>query len=899
MSAVRKLNIVDIENGLEELANKKLSPLEYGKELIALFGSAATLKRLGTSKANTSDFENGLLWREKLHYVPCYPGELNSIIDAVKKSDRTLKAKVRLVVVNDGSHILVYDRKYDELTDSTIDTIKDEPQLFLPLAGQEGFRRKEESEVDIKATGKLAKVYDALIERNPEWLEGDKRHDLNHFMTQIIFCLFAEDTGIFPKDILTKALKNRAGNEGEHANQVLTEIFSVLDLNGSNRRALPSWLAEFPYVNGGLFSGETLIPVFTSKAYRYLLEAASLDWKHINPDILGSSIQAIVDKSMRGNLGMHYTSVPNILKTIEPLFLNELRDELLKARHSKKQINAFLERLSKIVIFDPACGSGNFLVIAYRELRKLELQALDALRDLDGGASLAFGFNSVISLSNFYGIEYADFAAETARLALWIAEYQQNARFRTAFGTEIPALPLRDSGNIYCGNALRVDWSEYVKVDNDELVFIVGNPPYLGTKNQSPTQKEDMKLTLASKIKKYKSLDYVCAWFVKATEFIFDREFRFAFVATSSICQGAQASTLWPWIYQNRGVINFAHLPFKWRNNAASNAGVTCIVIGIWNKDEVGKSLIFPDGTEKNVNKINSYLLPMDEVAIKQSSKRIDSLPSLLRGSSPTDDGNLILTEEEKSKLISLYPELENYIFGLIGSNEVIKNTRRYVLYLKMAPKYILELPEIKRRLTAVKEFRLLSPKSKTKEQAYEPQLFGEDYHKESVNTLVIPVRSSENRPYLTPNLYNNGEIITNLAFALYDAELWHFSIVSSRLHVIWIDTVCGKLETRRTYSNTLGWNIFPVPCLTQEQIEALNNSARKILLARENSYPKTIAELYAKDSMPDDLKKAHHENDVLLESYYKNVPFEDDEERLTYLFNLYSKTQKESHNEQ
>lgn len=356
MSAVKKLNIVDIENGLEELANRNLSPAEYGKELIALFSSSATLKRLGTSKANTSEFENGLLWREKIHYVPCALGQLNATIDAVKKSDKTLKAKVRLVVVNDGSHILVYDRKYDELTDCTIDKIKDEPQLFLPLAGQEGFRREVESEVDIKATGKLAKVYDALIERNPEWLEGDKRHALNHFMTQIIFCLFAEDTGIFPKDIFTKALKNRAGSDGEHATQVITEIFGVLDLDEPHRKDIAPWLAEFPYVNGGLFSGEALVPVFTSKAYRYLLETAALDWKHINPDILGSSIQAIVDPTMRGNLGMHYTSVPNILKTLEPLFLNELRDELLKARHSKKQINAFLERLSKIVVFDPACG---------------------------------------------------------------------------------------------------------------------------------------------------------------------------------------------------------------------------------------------------------------------------------------------------------------------------------------------------------------------------------------------------------------------------------------------------------------------------------------------------------------------------------------------------------------
>ena len=622
MSAVKKLNIVDIENGLEELANRNLSPAEYGKDLIALFSSAATLKRLGTNKTNTSDFEDGLLWREKLHYVPCSPGQLNSTIDAVKKSDKTLKAKVRLVVVNDGSHILVYDRKYDELTDCTIDKIKDEPQLFLPLAGQEGFRREVESEVDIKATGKLAKVYDALIERNPEWLEGDKRHALNHFMTQIIFCLFAEDTGIFEvKDIFTKALKNRAGSDGEQATQVITEIFSVLDVKESNRTAIATWLTEFPYVNGGLFSDEVLVPEFTPKAYRYLLEAASLDWKHINPDILGSSIQAIVDPTMRGNLGMHYTSVPNILKTLEPLFLDELRNELLKARHSPKHINAFLERLSKVVVFDPACGSGNFLVIAYRELRKLELQALDALRDLQGGASLGFGFSSVISLSNFYGIEYADFAAETAKLALWIAEYQQNSRFRAAFGAEIPALPLRDSGNILCANSLRIDWLEFCKPTGEEKVYLASNPPYLGATWMSKEQKSDVKSVCSKYTKQFKTLDYVCCWFLKGAEYCSAVDAALAFVSTNTVIQGSHVPILWPIIFEKGIEISFAYTSFKWRNNASHNAGVTCVIIGLSEKCERKKYLFNKDGEKLIANNINGYLLDFENIFVYKTSK--------------------------------------------------------------------------------------------------------------------------------------------------------------------------------------------------------------------------------------------------------------------------------------
>jgi hypothetical protein len=521
MSAVKKMNIVDIENGLEELTALNLSPVEYGKALVTLFGSTTTLKRLGTNKANTSEFDNGLLWRDKLHYVPCPPGKINQTLEDAKAADKTLKGKVRLVIVNDGSHILVFDRKYNELTDCTVDTIKDEPQLFLPLVGLEGFRREVENDVDIKATGKLAKLYDALIERNPEWLIGDKRHSLNHFMTQIIFCLFAEDTGIFPKEIFTKALKNRAGVDGEQTTKVIMDIFSVLDVDDTKREDTAPWLSEskFPYVNGGLFSGVALVPEFTAKAHRYLIETASLDWKNINPDILGSSIQAIVDPAMRGNLGMHYTSVPNILKTLEPLFLNELRDELFNARHAKKLINAFLERLSKIVVFDPACGSGNFLVIAYRELRKLELQALDALRDLDGGASLAFGFSSVILLSNFYGIEYADFAAETAKLALWIAEYQQNSRFIAAFSTDIPSLPLRKSGNIKCENALRTDWIKFCSPLPGSEIFIVSNPPYLGAREMTKTQKNDMECVFKGVLKGFNNLDYVSAWFLKGCQY--------------------------------------------------------------------------------------------------------------------------------------------------------------------------------------------------------------------------------------------------------------------------------------------------------------------------------------------------------------------------------------------
>jgi hypothetical protein len=895
MSASKKMNIVDIENGLEEIAKKQFTPKEYGKELILLFSSPNTLKRISTNKANEPEFENGILWREKLHYAPCDPGDINQTLEKLQNSTKSVKAKVRLLIVNDGSHILVYDRKYEELTDCPIHSIKNEPQLFLCLTGQEGFRREEENDVDIKATGKLAKLYDELVKENPDWLEGEQRHSLNHFMTQIIFCLFAEDTDIFSKNILTKTLKNRAGIDGNEATAVLVDIFNFLDVADEKRSNNSAWLLDFPYVNGGLFSGEAKVPLFTPTSYRYLIEAASLDWKHINPDILGSSIQAIVDPKLRSNLGMHYTSVPNILKTLEPLFLNDLRDNLFEARHSKKRLNEFLKRLSKIVVFDPACGSGNFLVIAYRELRKLELQTMDALRDLSEGASMAFGFTSVISLSNFYGIEYADFAAETAKLALWIAEYQQNSRFSAAFGTDIPALPLRDSGNIECENALLLDWEKILPPIKNHECYLVGNPPYLGSKNQSKSQKLDMEYVCKNKISKYKSLDYVCAWFIKASELINETDASFSFVATNSICQGSHVPTLWPFI-RNLGLeIVYAYQPFKWKNNAASNAGVTCVIVGVAKENPKRIKKLFSEESYISADQINGYLLPMKDILIKQSSKRNDGIPSLLRGSSPTDSGNLILSHQEAEELLERNPSIKPFLKRLIGSNELINNERRYVLYLKDASVEQLILPEIKCRLDAVEAFREKSPKEKTRLQAKTPHLFGEDYHHDSIQTMVIPVRSSENRPYMTPDIFHGGEVVTNLAFALYDSELWHLSIICCRMHLIWVDTVCGKLETRRTYSNTLGWNIFPMPPLSKEKKDQLNAAARSILLTRENHFPCTIADLYSPSKMPNDLRQAHEENDALIESFYREKKFIDDNERLNHLFELYVDTTKGS----
>lgn len=888
MSAVYKLNIVDIENGLEELANRKLTPEKYGNELVQLFGTATTLKRLGTSKASTSDFNNGILWREKIHYVPCVPGSLDKTLEDVKKSDKTLKAKVRLIVINDGSHILIFDRKYDELTNSTVNAIKDEPHLFLPLTGQEGFRREEENGVDIKATGKLAKLYDALIANNTDWLEDDKRHILNHFMTQIIFCLFAEDTGIFSKDIFTKALKNRSGVEGLHATQVVTDIFNVLDVKEGDRKGAPSWLNDFPYVNGGLFSGEAIIPVFTPKAYRYLLEAAALDWKHINPDILGSSIQAVVDPSLRSNLGMHYTSVPNILKTIEPLFLNDLREELFKARHSSKQINAFLGRLSKIVVFDPACGSGNFLVIAYRELRKLELQALDALRDLEGGASLAFGFSSVISLSNFYGIEYADFAAETAKLALWIAEYQQNARFVAAFGSDIPTLPLKESGNITCDNSLRLNWNEFCSVEDSREVHIVSNPPYLGARDMNKEQKEDMKWVFHRVLDGYNNLDYVSAWFWKCRQYCEVKNRDFALVSTKTLVQGIHIGKLWKYLLNGNMEISFAYRSFEWTNNAAAKAGVTCVIVGMRNVINKPK-LLFDGDSVKEAANINAYLLDMKNYFVTDEQKPINSMPPIFFGNMPNDGGSLLLSEPEKEYILKMEPKAERFVRQILGSLELINNIKRYCIWIEDDQvEEAMSIALIADRVQQCRLNRQKSTRQATNKLALYPHKFGEIRQIPCETLIAIPSISSSNRDYLPVDILTKGEIISNKNFGLADGELWMLAIIASKLFMLWVATVCVRLRNDFSLSNTLGWNTFPMPDLNQEQKLRLSETARKILLAREQHFPMSIAELYDRKGMPEELRDAHEENDKLIESYYEAGSFDTDSERLENLFERY-----------
>lgn len=508
------MNAVEIEEAVGEPIQKPYEPDAFIKGFMAAYGaSASTIARINNSEGNTSDLPGGMLWRKWIHFQPASAGAISDVLDTIQSSRKTAQGKVRYAVSTDGDQFAAQDLKSGEVLFCPLSKLDDKFGFFLPIAGIDRYEVADENPVDIKATGKLAKLYDALIAQNPAWATDAGRHAMNQFMTRVIFCLFAENTGIFPDNVFSETLATRCSAHPENIASTLETIFEAMNLHAKDegRSGLPTWACAFPYVNGGLFAGSLKAPEFEWMAWRYLRDAAKLDWKEINPDIFGSMIQSIVKTDERGELGMHYTSVPNILKVLNPLFLDDLREEVEVGWDSKAKLQAVLKRLMKIRVFDPACGSGNFLVIAYREMRKIEIRVLKRLQKMTGEMA---GLWSHVELKNFYGIEIEDFAAETAKLALWIAQHQMNKRFEGEFGRVPVELPLRDGGKIICQNALRVDWRNFCpSLEDDQVItYIAGNPSYLGAKKRSNDQSEDMILCGMSDIM---IVDYVGAWFVK------------------------------------------------------------------------------------------------------------------------------------------------------------------------------------------------------------------------------------------------------------------------------------------------------------------------------------------------------------------------------------------------
>ncbi len=914
------MNAVEIEEAISALAERPFEAEEFPYAFLEAFGNKeTTLKRLRKGESNRSDI-GGVLQTNNIHIATCKAGEVTQTLAALKASPATGRAKARFVLATDGDLFEAEDLTTDDGPISC--AYADFPNhfgLFLPLAGITTVRQVRESSFDIRATSRLNRLYVELLKDNSEWGTAQRRHDMNHFMARLIFCFFAEDTEIFDGGgAFTSTIEKMSARDSSNTHEVISELFRAMNTKVVERAdaGIPRWAYGFPYVNGGLFSGSADVPRFSRIARSYLLHIGGLDWKKINPDIFGSMIQAVADDDERGALGMHYTSVPNILKVLNPLFLDGLRQQLEEAADNARMLLNLRKRMSKIRVFDPACGSGNFLVIAYKEMRSIEAE-INRRRDEDDR-------RTEIPLTNFRGIELRDFPAEIARLALIIAEYQCDVLYRGQKEALRDFLPLDAFNWITCGNALRLDWLSIcpptgtgVKHHADDLfhtplnqaqidfeneggeTYICGNPPYLGSKWQSDEQKSDLGAIFDGRIKNWKSLDYVAGWFMKAADYGTRTDAAAAFVSTNSICQGQQVSILWPLIFATGHEIAFAHTSFKWANLASHKAGVTVVIVGISN--HVGQtrrlySEIYNAGTSlKTVENINAYLVPAPNMEVQPRATTPDDRSPMQFGNHPYYASDLIFSIEDAVRLAQDSPDAKKFIRPFYGSTEFISNSPRACLWIKDSEAAeAAQIPNIAARIEKVRVSRLAAVKDASAQKlAATPHRFREQLTSKK-HSLIVPRISSENRPYLPIGLLEPQCIIQEKAFALFDAPLWNMALIASRLHLVWIGTVCARMRTDFSYSNTLGWNTFPVPTLTEKNKADLTRGAEDILLAREVHFPASLSDLYeVKDGvskMPDDLRAAHDRNDEVLERIYIGRRFRNDTERLEKLFDLYTR---------
>lgn len=905
------MNAVEIEEAVSELAGRPFDPFEFPYAFLTAFGNKdTTIKRLRTGNTNASDIPGGVLQRNHIHITACPHGMVRKTIVALRESPKTTSAKARFVLATDGVSLEAEDLVSGEPIACAYSDFAKHFGFFLPLAGISTVKEIKDNPFDVKATGKLNKLYVQLLKDNPDWATEAKRPALNQFITRLIFCFFAEDTGIFMPKQFTKTVEQMSDGQSGNTHEVLCELFRAMDLKPEDRAAagIKSWADRFPYVNGGMFAGGAECPKFSKIARSYLLTVGNLEWDKINPDIFGSMIQAVADDAERGDLGMHYTSVPNILKVLNPLFLDDLRDHLKSADDNVRKLRNLRKRLSIIRVFDPACGSGNFLVIAYKEMRAIEHEIVKRTGDEP---------KSWIKLDNFFGIEIKSFAVEIARLALLIAEFQCDVLYISQQEARAMVLPLHRTGQIVAGNALKLDWLKVCPPESKVLVeehdlggatgrlaleenglsetepetYVCGNPPYYGSRVQNREHKDDLRELCGKAIPKWKSLDYVAGWFLKAVSFCHSGAVSFAFVSTSSLCEGLQVPVLWPHILIDNLEIFFAHRPFMWSNLAAKNAGVAVVIVGLAKKDVKRAKAIFSEDTRRAAVNINPYLLAANTVYVDVSPKPICQQTAMVMGSMPRDGGNLILSPQQARELVQKYPDLKQVIRKYVGSDELINGNYRRCLWIPDdLAQEVRKVPEIAARLEQVSEMRRNSPLESTVEFADRPHRFV--YLAGAAKSRIIATAgvSSEHRPYLPVDLLEAEAVGSNLLFAMYDPPLWNFSLISSRLHLVWIATVCGKLETRYRYSNTLGWNTFPVPSLTDQNKNDLEHSSKNILLAREAFFPSTLADLYEPEGMPKELREAHDANDEIVERIYVGRRFRNDTERLETLFGLYSK---------
>ncbi|MDW3115304.1 DNA methyltransferase [Vibrio sp. 1727] len=892
------MNSVQIEENVKSLV-KQVSSQEISKdafiyELLLAYGHRkSVVSRVKSGERNLAKSTGEVILKRHLYFKPC-TSNLFAEIDALKNSKTVATNKIRFVVVTDFSQLIAIDTKTQDTLDIELGQLAKHFDFFLPWAGMEKMVYRGENPADVKAAEKMADFFDHIKATNyPVNATREQLHEMVVFLNRLLFCFFAEDTKIFSENQFTNLLNQHTQEDGSDLVGVFERLFDVLNTPAHQRNDLPKYLNDFPYVNGGLFKKQIKVPTFDAKARRMLLDSGSLDWSDINPDIFGSMIQGVADPETRSKMGMHYTSVSNIMKVIEPLFLNDLYEEFDKCNDNINKLKKLQVRLSRIKFFDPACGSGNFLIITYKEIRELEIEILKRIRELEGESDsgmmgLFDESHSAIRLDQFYGIELDDFAHEMAILSLWLVEHQMNMVFETEFGYTAPTLPLKQSGRIVAGNAARISWESVCPACDSDEVYILGNPPYLGTRNQNTEQKEDIDAVFGS-FKKRRKLDYISIWFMKASNYIKNNKLSScAFVSTNSICQGEQVPILWPLLLDGLR-IRFAYKSFKWKNNARDNAGVTVVIVSLCGV-ESNKTQLFDDSIISTPKNINPFLLDAPTLFIEARTKPISNVPKMVRGNYTGCCNALILSKDEYLSLVKEYPEAKVLLRRMIGSSELINGTERYCLWIHDSSlDEAKAIPPINSRIEETKLERANSSDKGQQKISSQGHQFRE-FHSTKESSIVVPVVSSERRKYLPCGFISSEEIVPNSAQVIYEAPAWVFSILMSEYHILWVKLLSGKLENRIRYSSSLCWNTFPIPDLSEIDKERLENSAYAILEAREDYPELSLAELYDPDKMPSSLVKAHEANDRLVSSIYSSKEFTNDESKLKILLEQYGK---------
>tara|TARA_B110000027_G_C16119533_1_gene302048 strand:+ start:305 stop:2953 length:2649 start_codon:yes stop_codon:yes gene_type:complete len=877
----------EIEKALKNLTTH-ITPESFLFELLSIYDfPKASITRLKKGDGNLSKNEGEFLSKNKFLFKSIEDIDPHLVIDELGVNETLLKYRPRFLIVTNYKTFLAQDLKTYDSLDIPIEMLADNHEFFLPWMGIEKSKLVNESIVDVKAATKMGQLYDLILANNSNFVtDKDKKHALNIFFAQLLFCLFAEDTALFEDNIFTNSIATYSNEDGSDLNKILSNIFKSLD--AKDKTNFPAYCRDLPYVGGDLFQGDFNLPIFSRKARVNIIEAGKLDWREVNPDIFGSMIQVISTPEDRSSLGEHYTSVSNIMKVINPLFMDLFNEQFDRCK-SEKDYEKLLKRIYSIKIFDPASGSGNFLIVTYKQLCQLEFKIFSALQEIN---SLKWTLASLgIRSSQFYALTIQDFDAQIAKLSMYITEHQMHRELSDIFGEVSPTLPFSNTLNIKVTNSLHEDWKIFLNA-GDEEIFIIGNPPYVGSSMQNNAQKNDMNFVLGN-YSNYKNLDYIACWFEKGSQFISKTSnSSMALVSTNSITQGEQVDLLWPNIDKLGVSINFAYHSFKWKNNAQHNAGVTCCILGLAKKNNKPKYIYDSAGLKIKASNINPYLIDDDFVTIKRMGKPLSNIPEMRKGNMPTDGGNLILNNNEYYELINNYPESKKLLKKYIGANELIQRIHLWCLWITDEQKKLAEsIPPIKIRIEKVRELRLASRAPSTRQKANISHRFIQ-IQSEPKSALLVPTISSERREYIPIEFITDDTVCSGQTLAIFDSPTYLFSVLSSSLHNLWVKTVGGRMRTDIRYSS-LCYNSFAIPNINEEHEDLLTKISFTIMDIREKYSDQTFAQLYDPKKMPIDLKQVHLENDKVVDKIVLGKNGLSDEERLSILFKIYREMEK------